>query len=189
VAHKIALIGTHGVGKTILTLSVASELRKIAIDADVVCEISRRSPFPINEATTRYGQLWILNAQMQQELECGLRSKVVVSDRSVLDNYAYMVRAVGRQLYLHPLLREWLPTYDVLFHVPMVEEHVVPDTVRAPSPAFRREIDKLILGLLEEFEIEKRVVRLPPERDRHIEIILETLRDRHVIPPEEAKLF
>jgi nicotinamide riboside kinase len=189
VAGKIAIIGTHGVGKTILTLTIASELRKLNVDADVVCEISRRSPFPINEATTRYGQIWILAAQMQQELECSLRSRVVVSDRSLLDNYAYMVRAVGRQLYLHPLLREWLPTYDALFYVPMVEEQVVPDSQRAPSAAFRREIDKTILDLLAEFEVDKRVVRLPAERDRHVPAILQTLRERRIIPIEEPKLF
>lgn len=186
---KIAIIGTHGVGKTILTLSVASELRKFSIDADVVCEISRRSPFAINEATTHEGQLWILAAQMQQELECGLRCKVVVCDRSLLDNYAYMVRAVGRQLYLHPLLREWLPSYDVLFYVPMVEEEVVPDTKRAPSPVFRREIDKLIRDLLAEFEVQKRVVELPVDRSSHVPLILRTLRERRTIPLEEPGLF
>lgn len=189
VGGKIAIIGTHGVGKTILTLSVASELRKLNIDADVVCEISRRSPYPINEATTRQGQLWILAAQMQQELECGLRCKVVVCDRSLLDNYAYMVRAVGHQLYLHPLLREWLPTYDALFHVPVVEEQVVPDVKRAPSPAFRREIDRIIANLLGEFELEKRLVRLPEDRSRHVPLIMQALRDRRIIPPEEPKLF
>ncbi len=189
VGGKVAVIGTHGVGKTILTLSIASELRKVNVDADVVCEISRRSPYPINEGTTRQGQLWILATQMQQELECGLRCRTVVCDRSLLDNYAYMVRAVGRQLYLHPMLREWLPTYDVLFHVPMIEETVVPDAKRAPSPAFRREIDRIICDLLGEFELEKRVVRLPDDRTRHVEFIVQTLRDRHVIPPEEPKLF
>lgn len=186
---KIAIIGTHGVGKTILTLSVASELRKFSIDADVVCEISRRSPYPINEATTRQGQLWILATQMQQELECGLRSRMVVCDRSLLDNYAYMVRAVGRQLYLHPLLREWLPTYDVLFYAPMIEEQVVPDTKRAPSPVFRLEIDKIIRGLLVEFEVDRRVVHLPIDRSQHVASIMQTLRERRVIGPEEPKLF
>ena len=186
---KIAIIGTHGVGKTILTLTIASELRKFNVDADVVCEISRRSPYPINEATTRQGQQWIMATQMQQELECGLRCKVVVCDRSVLDNYAYMVRAVGRQLYLHPLLREWMPSYDALFHVPVVEEEIVPDVKRAPSPAFRREIDKIINDLLAEFELEKRVVRLPQDRTRHVDLIVETLRARRIIPPDEPKLF
>lgn len=186
---KIALIGTHGVGKTILTLSVASELRKFSIDADVVCEISRRSPFPINEATTRQGQLWILTTQMQQEMEVGLRSKMVVCDRSVLDNYAYMVRAVGRQLYLHPLLREWLATYDAFFHVPIVEEEIVPDMKRANSPAFRREVDQVITGLLTEFDLDRRLVRLPQDRAQHIGLITDTLRSRRIIPPEEPKLF
>ncbi len=189
VGGKIAIIGTHGVGKTILTLSVASELRKVNVDADVVCEISRKSPYPVNEATTRQGQLWILATQMQQELESMLRCKVLVCDRSLLDNYAYMVRAVGRQLYLHPFLREWLPSYEVLFRVPMVEAHVVPDASRAPSPTFRRDIDKIITELLREFELERRVVQLPEERSRHVETILATLRQRRLIAAEEPKLF
>jgi hypothetical protein len=189
VGGKIAIVGTHGVGKTILTFGIAGELRKAGLDAGVVCEISRRSPFPINESTSRQGQLWILAAQMQEEMECSLRCKIVVCDRSLLDNYAYMVRAAGRQLYLHPLLREWMPTYDLLFHVPMVEEQVAPDGKRAPSPAFRRDIDTIIKNLIGEFELGNRVVRLPEGRWEQVPAIMQALRERRVIAPEEPNLF
>ncbi|MBK6899851.1 MAG: hypothetical protein IPH09_11485 [bacterium] len=59
----------------------------------------------------------------------------MVCDRSVPDNYAYMVHAVGRRPDLEPLLRHWLSTYKLLVRVPC---SAWPSTGRAtPRPASR----------------------------------------------------
>jgi Cdc6-like AAA superfamily ATPase len=52
---KLALIGTHGVGKTTLAHEICSLLKKADHNVDLVTEVARRSPFPINEATTLDG--------------------------------------------------------------------------------------------------------------------------------------
>lgn len=180
-SRKIAFVGTHGVGKTILTFSVASRLRQLDVDADVAYENSRRSPFPINEATTLDGQMWILATQWKEELEASLRCKVVVCDRAVLDNYAYLVRACGRQADLEPFLRRWMTTYDILFHVPIVGEEIVEDSLRATAPRFQREIDGLVEELIRDFDVTPRLVRLPTDRDRHVALVLTSLAERGVV--------
>lgn len=186
---KIAFIGTHGVGKTILTFSLASRLRTLDVDADVAYENSRRSPFPINEATTLESQMWILAAQWQAELEVLRRCRLAICDRSVLDNYAYMVRACGPQEYLHPFLRQWTRSYDALFWVPIIDATIARDSIRATSPPFQREIHDLIGSLVDRFELGDRVVRLPVDRDRHLPIVLDELRARQIVPPEQKTLF
>ena len=186
---KIAFIGTHGVGKTVLTFSVASSLRARSVDADVAYENSRRSPFPINEATTLDGQMWILAAQWQEELEAVRRSAIVVCDRAVLDNYAYMVRACGEQEWLEPFLRRWSTTYDVLFSVPIVDAAIVDDGTRAVGPKFQREIDRLVSGLVDRFDLSDRVVRLPRERADQVPTVMSALADRGLLPQRQRLLF
>ena len=66
---KLALIGTHGVGKTTLAYEICSLLKKAAHNVELVTEVAQRSPFPINEVTTLDGQLWILHAQIAKELD------------------------------------------------------------------------------------------------------------------------
>lgn len=188
-ASKIAFIGTHGVGKTVLTFSVASTLRARSVDADVAYENSRRSPFPINEATTLEGQMWILASQWQAELEACRRSAVVVCDRAVLDNYAYMVRACGEQEWLTAFLREWSTTYDVLLWVPIIDAQIVDDGTRATAPRFQREIHRLVGELVDRFGLEDRVIRLPRDRAAQLPTVLEALKERGMMPHRQRLLF
>ena len=45
---KIAFIGTHGVGKTTLCYDLAALLKRQGLNVDVVKEVARLSPLPIN---------------------------------------------------------------------------------------------------------------------------------------------
>lgn len=129
---KVALIGTHGVGKTTLAYEVCTGLKKAGQNVELVTEIARRSPFPVNEATTREGQLWILHAQIAAELEATQRAPYVICDRAVVDNYCYLVNKCGRQPQLEPWLVEWLQSYALLVGVPLVENPVFVESFRQP---------------------------------------------------------
>ena len=121
---KLALIGTHGVGKTTLAYELCSLLKKSHHNVELVTEVARHSPFPVNAATTIEGQLWILHAQIAAELDAGRRAPQVIADRSVLDNYCYLVNKFGRQPQLEPWLGWWMDTYDVLVGVPPVAAEI-----------------------------------------------------------------
>ena len=49
---KIAFIGSHGVGKTTLCFELAAALKRLDLSVDVVKEVARGCPLPINQATT-----------------------------------------------------------------------------------------------------------------------------------------
>lgn len=147
---KVAFIGSHGTGKTTLTFQLAAHLKKLDHTVELVKEVARRAPTPLNRQTTLEGQRWILHTQIADEIAATIGHQAVVCDRSVIDNYAYLVHRFGRRPALDALVSEWLPTYRLLVRVPIV---VAPrfDGVRDTSTSFQREIDGLIGELLSTF--------------------------------------
>jgi nicotinamide riboside kinase len=138
---KVAFIGSHGVGKTTLCYGLAARLKRRDVGVEVVHEVARRCPLPINEETSVAAQSWILHTQIAEELVAQARYPVVVCDRSVLDNYVYLLLAAGRQEAPHGLVELWMRGYDLLVHVPIVEE-LSPDGVRAPDPGFQYAVEE-----------------------------------------------
>ena len=147
---KLALIGTHGVGKTTLAYEICSRLKKAGENVELVTEVARRSPFPVNAATTLEGQLWILHAQIAAELDASRHASHVVCDRSVLDNYCYLVNKFGRQPQLEAWLAWWMRTYDLLAGVPLLDEQIQPDGFRSEDVTFQQQIHVLLNELVAE---------------------------------------
>ena len=138
---KIAFIGSHGVGKTTLCYGLAARLKARDLSVEVVREVARRCPLPINQETGVAAQSWILHTQIAEELTAAACYPVVICDRSVLDNYVYMLLAAGPQGQLEALLDSWLRSYGMLVRVPIVEEPSA-DGVRATDPSFQRAVDE-----------------------------------------------
>ena len=166
---KIAFIGTHGVGKTTLCFDLASALKRQNLNVDIVKEVARLSPLPINRKTSLEAQTWILASQVAEEIRSASQHEVVVCDRSALDNYAYLAFACGRQRAIERFVDYWMKSYDLLFKVPISGEASA-DGVRDTDEFFVRSIDHLVDTLL----TEKKLVheRLPQgQRETWIEIV------------------
>jgi len=178
---KIAFIGSHGVGKTTLCYGLAARLKKRDVSLDVVHEVARRCPLPINQETSLAAQSWILHTQVAEELVAESRYPVVICDRSVLDNYVYLLLASGPQDGFEPLLARWLPTYSLLIHIPIVGEPA-PDGIRATDPSFQRAVDERLL-----LEVSTRglsVAPLDPANRRGWLDAVEVLVLDHLRPPQ-----
>jgi nicotinamide riboside kinase len=147
---KVAFIGTHGVGKTTLCYDLAAALKKRDVTVELVREVARECPLPINRETTLKAQAWILHTQIAWELQAEAKADVVFCDRAVLDNFCYMKRAFSgapEEEVLEGLVRSWTRTYDTLFKVPIVGDPRF-DGVRDTDLAFQREIDRAITQTL-----------------------------------------
>jgi nicotinamide riboside kinase len=140
-SFKLAFIGSHGVGKTTLCYGLASRLKARDVALEVVHEVARRCPLPINEATSVASEGWILHTQVAEELIAAARYPVVVCDRSALDNYVYLLLAAGRQEGLDAFVEHWMTTYDLLVHVPIVADPS-PDGLRAVDPVYQRAVEE-----------------------------------------------
>jgi nicotinamide riboside kinase len=160
---KLALIGTHGVGKTTLAYETCSLLKKADYNVELVTEVARRSPLPVNEATTLEGQLWILHAQIAAEIEAAARAPHVICDRSALDNYCYLVNKFGRQPQLEQWLAWWMDTYSLLVAVPPMADGITADGFRSENVEFQQRIHDLLEQMLHEepfARLNDRVLRL-----------------------------
>jgi nicotinamide riboside kinase len=155
---KIAFLGSHGVGKTTLCYELAASLKRLDLSVDLVKEVARRCPLPINRDTTRDAQQWILHTQIAEEIALEPAYDVIVCDRAVLDNYAYLVNAVGRQAALEDLVRWWMGTYRLLVKVPIVTPPRY-DGTRDVSEGFQAAVDRIIDQLLSAYELD--CLRLP----------------------------
>ena len=161
---KVAFIGSHGTGKTTLCFALAAHFKRLDLNVDLVKEVARSSPLPLNRETTLDAQRWILHTQIANEIAAAARHDAVVCDRAVIDNYAYLVHRCGRQVVLDALVKEWMQTYEALFRVPILFRPSF-DGVRDTSSGFQRQIDDIIDELLVEFEVKHtRLTSTNPDR-------------------------
>lgn len=178
---KIAFIGTHGVGKTTLCFDLASRLKRLDLGVDLVKEVARDCPLPINRDTTLEAQAWILHTQIAREIAAAAQFEAVICDRSVLDNYAYLVHRLGRRKEYDALVHEWVGTYSGLFKVPVIQAPSF-DGTRDLSHTFQSEVDWVIDDLLEVFHV--RCQRLDPaDRDGWVDVVLQSM-DLPLEPPQ-----
>jgi len=165
--YKISLISTHGTGKTTLCYEVAAELKKRGLKVKVFSEIAASAfeqGIPINETTTLPAQMYIMMQHITEELRGILRGyQVVVCDRSVFDNLAYMERRCGTNPFIREFLKGYAEEfpYDVIYKLPMVGE-LMDDGIRdAQSREFQEDIYNRLNTLLEELKITHRTLPAP----------------------------
>lgn len=142
---KIAFIGSHSVRKTNAVHSFAGAVGRSGRSVEVGREVVRFNPLGMNEGATPEAQLWVLTEQIQQELELRNRAEVLVTDRAVIDNFAYFLRVTGGDdpFGVEPLVRRWCDTYDLMVRL-MPDIGLVPDGVRSTNDAFRDEIERIL---------------------------------------------
>ena len=149
---KVALVGTHGVNKTTIAYELAGLLKRRGRTVELLTEIARECPFPLNEEASREAYHWIIARQVQLEIEKSPRADILVCDRSVLDNFAYYVRRYGdtgqEPEALASYCRSWMNTYDLLVRLPITQQ-LAPDGFRSTDVEFQQEIEGLCDRLFE----------------------------------------
>lgn len=116
---KIAYSGTHGTGKTTSCFNLATQCKLVCNNKSVhlITEVASESPFKINKSTTEESQTWIFNKQMLVELECCSKYKLVITDRTIVDNIGYTMVAGFNNLALGQIefAKSFMHTYDKIF--------------------------------------------------------------------------
>jgi nicotinamide riboside kinase len=159
---KIAFIGSHSVRKSNAVHAFASTIGRAGVSVEVGREVIRFNPLGMNEAATSEAQLWVLMAQIQQELELRNRAEVLVTDRSVVDNFAYYLRVTdGADPYaVEPLIRRWAHTYDLFVRL-LPDVALLADGVRSTSDRFRDEIEAILDRILPTYVATDRLIPVP----------------------------
>lgn len=158
--YKLALISTHGTGKTTLCFEVAALLKKLGLKVKVFSEIATQAfeqGIPINEKTTLPAQMFIMMQHIAEELRADIREyQVVICDRSVYDNLVYMERRCGRQDFVRSFIRDYAEKfpYDAIYKLPLVGE-LVDDGIRdVENQQFQKDIYDMLNDVLDEMHVE-----------------------------------
>jgi nicotinamide riboside kinase len=159
---KIAFIGSHSVRKSNAVHAFASTIGRAGRSVEVGREVVRFNPLGLNEGATAEAQLWVLMAQVQQELELASRAEVLVTDRSVVDNFAYYLRVTGGEdpFAVEPLIRRWASSYDLSVRL-LPDVGLLADGVRSTSDAFRDEIEAILDRILPVYLPDDRCLSVP----------------------------
>src|SRR5690349_3529744 len=149
---KVALVGTHGVGKTTVAYELGGAIKRRGRTVELLTEIARECPFALNDQASRNAHQWIIARQVQLEIEKRPRAEVLICDRSVLDNYAYYARLYGttgaEAEALLAYCRAWMTTYDLLVRLPATAP-LTNDGFRSTDVSFQHEIERLCDELFE----------------------------------------
>jgi nicotinamide riboside kinase len=158
---KIAFIGSHGIRKTSALLAFAAEAQRAGRSVELGREVVRDNPLGINEAATGEAQLWVLVSQVRQELELARKADILATDRGVMDNFAYYLRACGGddRYAVEPLVRRWSDTYDLVVRL-LPDVALQADGVRSTNDAFRDEVEAILDRVLPGLVPEERLVTL-----------------------------
>ena len=151
--RKIALIGTHGTGKTTLAHELVAKSKKLGINTEFLGEIARVCPLPINENQIRESGEWMIFEQNAKELEHTGKCDLLIEDRSIFDPYVYHFRKFGEDRFLRGVVVEKSRKYASLIKVPINKKWLVNDNVRSTDKDFQIEVDELFTQLLRELDI------------------------------------
>lgn len=142
---KIAFIGSHGIRKSTAAHAFTGVMQRAGRSVEMAREVVRDNPLGLNESATPEAQLWVLMSQVRRELELSPKAECLVTDRGVMDNFAYYLRACGGAdpYAVEPLVRAWSRTYDLVVRlVPDIE--LRPDGVRSTSDEFRDQVEAIL---------------------------------------------
>jgi len=151
---KVCIVGTHGIGKTTLAYLLASYAKRNGENAEVINEIVRRCPFPLNDGFSIEGATWTICEQVRRELDsitqgCGM----TICDRSALDPIFYLkARGFDEELFidLERFATNWLSTYDhIIWLLPSGNTPLLADGVRSLVPDFQRVIHEFFYDFFE----------------------------------------
>lgn len=148
--EKFAIIGTSSSGKTTLTLRILADLKRLGVLVDAVLQQDRRFCFDRAKLEThKEAQYAMIFNMVVRESEMCLKdgTDVIISDRSVLDFYAYYETMYGRSDYLFDFVTNWCESYNTLYYLQPLP--YVDDGAR-PSDEFRTKVNKTLVNLINE---------------------------------------
>ncbi|MCK4666002.1 ATP-binding protein [Candidatus Dependentiae bacterium] len=177
--HKrIALIGSHGTGKTSIIERLA-EITKLP----VIEELARNYNMNTSDLDEyKFFQKQLLLEQIKAEMALKLSNGSFISDRSTIDNMAYFLLKCEenstpeeRTRYADIAIKNAL-LYDYIFYVPIEFEMDTSNEFRFKDILFQREIDEKILHLIKLFEINVTVVK--GSLDERVSTIIDVIKWR-----------
>lgn len=175
---KVAIAGSHGVGKTTLAYSISNYYSKwnVTLNTHIARTLIEKG-YPLGKEATVESYIQYIIAQLAAEQK-STNSDLFVSDRSLLDPLSYAIINMKTEESPVPLSviemmkRIWLlelQQYDLYIFVP-IEFSMQEDGVRPKDDDYRKLIENQMIQLLEENRV--KYIRVSGTReDRVIQVV------------------
>ena len=182
---NIAFTGAHCTGKTTLLKDIEEMLVgkfKVHSATEVARKIIEKG-YPLNMDATIESYIHYINDQLNAENEQMQECDVFISDRTLLDPVAYAMvnsklpRPYISEYFIEMMKNVWLlekDRYDLYIYFP-IEFALEYDGVRPADEKYRRDIDTLIVSLLEQFQI--KYIRISGNRCERKKQLLNIIED------------
>lgn len=142
---KIAIIGTHGIGKSTLATKFSLYALNSSINFKLIREVARDCPLGINDKFTKKSAQWIVCEQIKRELDAEARGyKLTICDRSSIDPimYARVKYPEYNSDVLSDMAESWFLTYDKIIWLRTSGALIRSDGVRDTDEKFQKNIDE-----------------------------------------------
>lgn len=148
---KIAVVGSHGVGKTTLAKALAKKL-KINYIHDIVREEAIKKGFTINEKTPPEVHFWLTFRQWELEQTT---PQDWIADKSLFDYLVYGEIVLKEKIFRQTIRKivKSSAKYDSVFYLP-IEFGMEIDGLRSENLDFQKLVDKKYRKILSELKIE-----------------------------------
>ena len=159
---KIGFTGTHCTGKTTLVNRLHKDIPKSA----VVKEVARNYDRDILRKCEY--QKDILADQIRSEVYASIENEIVITDRTIIDNIAYMMYFCGLEYHymVYDILKDWIRTYDVIFFCPIEDIPLEDDGFRFTDNTERDIIQLFIEDMVERYRFLVRFVKLNGDEEK-----------------------
>lgn len=174
--ERFAISGIHGSGKTTLCHAVVARLRESGVNAALAPESARQSLLLAGRLISIEMEIEILGLQIAEEMRAGFSADVVISDRSVIDTYAYSLARFpelnneGRN-FLNAIAhfgQTYAKSYKSIFFLPSRLPGSTADALRDTDPIVDRQVISAFEKVIADWNVD--VIRL--ESGHAIETIL-----------------
>jgi nicotinamide riboside kinase len=174
---KVGVIGSHGTGKTTVIGNLIKHFEQTKRSYSCVPEIVRIMDIPVNEKTNLNAQRAVIHMQMAKELEHEQsKPDVIICDRSVVDNYAYLYHSIGgHHEPTFRLVKDHVHTYDMLLLCLMDEREIADDKFRSTDKHFQKAIQDTIHMIIDEAGLKTTLLALSDNPRQGVQKVLEVL--------------
>lgn len=165
---RIAITGTHGVGKTSLAKTLVKKFTQVDLKTILNSQVARtliKSGYPLGKEATSESYIQYIISQLYAE-RCAKECDIFISDRTLLDPLAYAI--VNREYVcsvvpdniiklLDSVWQLELSQYDLYVLVP-IEFEMLKDNVRPVDEKYRERIESQIEFLLNKYLVNHIIV-------------------------------
>jgi len=152
----ISLIGAHGTGKTTAVSKLHSLLSAEGYTYVIINETTRHCPFHVGKSMKKLSLDWIIDTQKYFEDNCLNICSAVITDRNMIDQYAYYIYFAGEDKTIENELINRYSDCNNIFLMPLNPAYLVSDELsprRPIDPKFQEEINSIILHILDKLKI------------------------------------